>query len=94
MNRITTKDLQAVVDRINRVTNSPMESWTRGADGKLRANIGNYHLDSAYSGYGLCRMMNEGGGVTSVLPGFVPKREIYEKMHAFLRGIYAAKEVA
>lgn len=91
MTRITSKDLKAVVDRINRVTGSPMDAWTRDANGKLRANIGNYHIDSAYSGYGMCRMMNEGGGVTSVLSGFVPARELYEKMHAFLRGFDAAK---
>lgn len=94
MERITEKQLQAVVDRINRETGSPLESWTRGEDGKLRANIGNYHLDCAYSGYGLARHVTDGGGETSVLSGFMPKRELYEKMHAFLRGIEAAKAAA
>jgi hypothetical protein len=92
MERITHKQLQAVVDRINRETGSPLESWTRDPDGHLQANIGNYHLDSAYSGYSLARHVTLGGGETSVLAGYVSKREIYEKMHAFLRGIQAARE--
>lgn len=89
--RITIKDLRAVVARINRETGSPLEPWTRDAAGKLRANIGNYHLDCAYSGYQLVRMMNESGGVTTTIHGFGTARETYEKMHAFLAGLSVGK---
>lgn len=90
MNTITKKDLENVVDRINRATNSPMTPYTQ-TDGKYTANIGNYHLDWAYGGVCLVRTDSEGGGIQSILPGFVSKRELYEKMHAFLRGIDAVK---
>jgi hypothetical protein len=88
------KELEALVDLINIATNSPTIPWTRTADG-LRANIGNYHIDGAYGGVQLQRMMNESGGVTAPLGlGFCSKREMSEKLRAFLRGIETAKEEA
>ena len=89
--RITIANLQAVVDRINRATGSPSTPWRREGD-RNRANVGNYHLSHAYGGVCLHRMANESGGVTTPLgSGHVPKRELYEQMHAFLRGIEIAK---
>ena len=89
--RITIANLEAVVARINRVTGSPATPYTRDANGKLRANIGNYHLSQCYGGVCLHRMANESGGVTTPLGGgHVPKRELYDQLHAFLRGIDAA----
>ena len=94
MERITQKQLQAVVDRINRMTGSPLESWTRQPDGTIKANIGNYHLSGAYGGVCLYQMVSEGGGVTCPLGiGHVPKRELYELMQAFISGLQA-KEAA
>lgn len=89
--RIKESDLQAVVDRINRITGSPLEQYTKTKEGKFIANIGNYHLNSAYGGHGLSRMMNEVGGVTTIIPGFSPKRELYDKMQAFIMGLDAKK---
>jgi hypothetical protein len=91
MERITVKDLEAVCARINRVVNGTdeVEPWTRGDDGHLHAAIGVYHLSGAYGGYGLHRMMNDGGGVDDVFYGHYPKRELYSKMQAFLKGIEA-----
>lgn len=90
--RITIDNLQAVVDRINRLTGSPATPWSREGD-RNRANIGNYHLSHAYGGVCLHRMCNESGGVTTPLGlGHVPKRELYEQMHAFARGIEVALE--
>lgn len=83
MQRITEKHLQAVVDRINRITNSPAEPYING-----KAQIGNYHLSHAYGGVSLHRMSNEGGGVSSPLSsGHVPKRKLYNLMHAFISGL-------
>lgn len=61
MSTITLKDLENAVARLNRSTNSPLESYTK-ADNKFTANVGNYHLDGAYGGYSLCRMSNASGG--------------------------------
>lgn len=86
MSRITEKDLEAVVDRINRVTSSPPASYVKDVDGKLVAQVGNYHLSYAYGGVSLHRMV-EGGGETNVFRcGHVPKRELYVMMQAFLDG--------
>jgi superoxide dismutase len=87
MNRITEKHLQAVVDRLNRVTNSPAEAY-RTVDGQTVGNVGNYHLSHAYGGVCLHRMHNEGGGVSSPLStGHVTKRELSGLLHAFINGI-------
>ena len=89
--RITISNLEAVVARINRVTGSPSTPWRREGD-RNRANIGNYHLSHAYGGVSLHRMANEGGGVTTPLgSGHVPKRELYEQLHAFARGLEIGK---
>ncbi len=82
-NRVTEKQLQAIVDRINRITNSPAAPYIDG-----KAQIGNYHLSHAYGGVSLHRMHNEGGGVSSPLSiGHVPKRELAALMYAFICGL-------
>ena len=92
MPRITVAQLQAVIDRINRETDSPAEPYIRDADGKLRAQIGNYHLSRAYGGFELCRMVTEGGGVSSPLrTGHIPARDLMNRMHAYLAGLDAAR---
>ena len=75
------------MDRLNRVTGSPETPYTR--DGKkFTANIGNYHLSFAYSGVELDRMVNTGGGVTCPLgSGHGTRRELWEKIHAYITGI-------
>lgn len=88
MQRITEANLEAVVARINRITNSPATPYTRGDDGRNRANVGNYHLDSAYGGFSLHRMENEAGGARDVLRcGHVPKRDLWNLMHAYITGL-------
>ena len=87
MDRITEKQLQAIVDRINRATNSPMTSYTKIGT-KYTPNPGNYHLDGAYGGWSLSRMCNTGGGTSDVFRcGHIPKRELYNRMQAFLDGM-------
>jgi len=94
MNRITEKQLEVVVDRINQVTGNPAKSWVQVTEssGRVRnvAQIGNYHLDWAYGGVMLCQMMNAGGGIVTIT-GRGTKRECYDQMQAFLRGIEATK---
>ncbi len=88
MERITEKNLQALCDRLNRLTNSPMVPYLKQPDGRYVAQIGNYHIDYAYGGAQLVRMYNDGGGVSTPLSiGHVPKRQCYELIHAYIRGI-------
>jgi hypothetical protein len=90
--RITQRDLQAVVDRINRMMGAPAEPYAKIGD-KYVPQIGCYHLDGAYGGYALHRMVSETGGVSDVLGfGHRPKRDLYRSMYAFIRGIEEARE--
>ena len=85
--RITERDLRSVVDRINRMTGSPMLPYLR-QDSRYIAQVVHYHLDGAYGGWQLCRMASESGGVNNVLNcGFVSKKELYDLMQAFIKGI-------
>ena len=93
MERITQKQLEYLVERINKATNSPLASYTRTPEGH-RANIGNYHLSYAYGGVKLERMCNEGGGVNTVSTGgFGTKRELYDWMRAYLDGMDEKKHM-
>jgi hypothetical protein len=87
-NRVTEKDLQNIVDRLNRMTNSPMAPYVKNAEGRFTAQIGNYHLSHAYGGVCLHRMCNEHGGVTTpVIHGHVPKRVLQDAMFAYIQGL-------
>lgn len=92
MKRVTKKDLQAIVDRINRIKNTPQTTYTRKIqpDGttKLMANVGNYHLIFAYGGVSLRQISNESGGTCDVLlSGHVPKRELQRLLVAYIKKI-------
>ena len=87
-NRVTEKDLQAIVDRLNRMMNSPMAPYVKDASGKYTAQIGNYHLDYAYGGVSLRRMVNSSGGESDVLGiGHATKRELQGAMFAYIQGM-------
>lgn len=89
MYRVTIKNLEFQVLRINKLTGSPETAYTK-VDGKLIANIGHYHLDQAYGGIKLVRMDNEGGGISMVSSdGFGTKRQLSVWMDAFIAGLEA-----
>jgi hypothetical protein len=92
MTRITEKQLQAVVDRINRTLGTPMAPYSKDADGKYLPCGSAYLLDMAYGGYALHQMMPTGSGERDTLGcGHVTKRELWDRMHTFLTGLDAAK---
>ena len=92
MERITLKDLDHVVDAINVAEKTPPKPFSaRDANGKITANVGNYHISSAYGGWCLEQMMNERGGVRDVFQvGHVPKRELYGLLRAYFSGLRQA----
>jgi len=91
MQRITQKHLQAKVDYLNKITGGNPERYTR-TDGKLSANVGNYHISSAYGGVSLHRTANTSGGIRDVFScGHVPKRELCGLIDAYARGLEAAQ---
>lgn len=79
--------MQRIIERINIATGSPTAPYTRMADGKHRANVGNYHLDNAYGGYALVRTTSEQGSIMRITDGYMPKRELYNMLFVFIRGI-------
>ena len=93
MQRITQKDLDRIVLRINEATGSPTESHSKDENGRFKANPGNYRLSYAYGGVALERISNEGGGVRRIsTDGYGTKRQLYTWMTAFLSGIEVTAE--
>lgn len=89
-NRVTTAHLDAIVARINTMTNSPLTPYASGPNGKYEPQAGCYHLSQAYGGYALHRMSTTAGctGTSDVLSrGHMPKKELAELMYAFIRGM-------
>ncbi len=86
--RVSLKDLESLVLRINEATSNPIEPYTKQKDEKYKTNIGNYHLSGAYGGWQLQRMHNKSGGVSTPLGGgFNTKREMYDKLYSFYLGL-------
>lgn len=88
--RTSISTLKALVNQINTLQGMPLEPYSR-IDGKLQANIGNFHLSQAYGGVCVHRMANENGGSTTpIWGGYVPKREAENMIRAFLKGLEAS----
>lgn len=79
--------LERLIQRLNKITNSPLTTWKKVND-KMVANIGNFHLDAAYGGYKLVRMDNESGGIRSISnSGYTTKTKLYAEIHTLIDGI-------
>lgn len=88
MERITDKHLEILVKRINVVTKNPVTSWTKYKNGRIKANVGNYYIDNGYGGVALYQMINERGGVNDIFnSGYMTKRDLYNRLRAFLEGL-------
>jgi hypothetical protein len=87
--RITVKMLERQLEILNELTGNPLTPYSKNAEGKYKANIGNFHLSQAYGGCCVHQMCTEGGGVNTIPrhSGHVPKRECYDNLVAFIRGI-------
>ena len=83
--RVSIKQLEALCTYINELKGTPIKPYDR-IEGQFKANIDNYHLYQAYGSVGLHRMCNEGGGITEIL-SLSTKKELYDKMHAYIKGI-------
>jgi hypothetical protein len=57
-------------------------------DGKSVANVGNFHLSSAYGGVALVQMVGSSGGISMpLMQGHTTKRDCYDQVYAFIKGI-------
>ncbi len=84
--RTTQKDLDGLVNRLNRITGNAPAPYTKTGD-KFVANIGNYHLDNAYGGVKLVQMVNAGGGIRTITSGYETKANCYAQIAMYIKGI-------
>ena len=90
--RITIKQIKAVIDWLNTELKRPLKPYKR-IDGKLTAQIGNFHLYQAYGAYGLHEMRNEHGGIKTIIH-LGTKKELFNSIHRLLDGIRLERGVA
>ena len=88
--RVTQRDLEIVLARINTLVGAPTEGGTRLEDGTWKCNVGTYVLDWAYGGVRLSQLVNKSGGERDIT-GRGTKRETLHAMRAFERGIEVGK---
>ena len=86
--RITLKQIEAVIDWLNTELKRPLKPY-ENIDGKLTAQIGNFHLYQAYGAYGLHEIATKGGGVKETI-GLGTKKELYTALHKLIQGVELA----
>lgn len=75
MNRITMNDLRKRLDYLNEITK----------EDKYK-----YQFYIAYGAYGLDKVVNDGGGVRTII-GLTTKRDLYNRMSDLIYGIELGK---
>ena len=89
--RITIKQIDAVIEWLNNELERPQEPYGKDENGKLKAQIGNFHMYSAYGKYGLHETQNEQGGVKTVVE-LGTKKELFNAIHRLLDGVRLERE--
>jgi len=91
MNRITDANLLNLIQRLNNLTGNPENCYTK-TDSGFKATKGSFHLSHAYGGVALMQMVNEGGGCSMpLMQGHTTKRDCYDQIYAFIKGIEYSK---
>ena len=84
MRRITVKDLEKLVRRLNSAKKyKPTRKIGRYKNGKFKSNAG-FHLSGAYGGYKLVFSNKDESGERSITQGYVAKRELFDQMRAMI----------
>jgi hypothetical protein len=81
----TVKQLQSLVDSLNKVKGTPLAPYTKDSTGKIVPCPGNYHLDQVYGGVGLSRMA-DGGGVYTIFHT-TTKANLAAQIRAYIMGL-------
>lgn len=90
MERITEARLERTVLRLNKLAGTPITPYNN-VDGDFSQNPNCYHLD--YCNGGVRLEQTDDTGSNDISPRGT-KREIYEWMHAFIKGMEAMRKVA
>ena len=87
--RITLKQLESMVNNLNRSANRPTVSHCRSSDNSNRmiSNIGHYRVSQGCGSARVEEIINEGGGIRVLCNG--SKRELY----TFLTGCFVGLDV-
>ena len=88
MSRVTKKQLQGMVENLNRMLDRPEYAYTRGEDGRLKPNGGHFMLDIDAGGYALEEMLDKGGVQQPIM-----RCSAREMWHA-LRGVFEGLRMA
>lgn len=89
MQRITQKDLETQIKRLNTICNTPL---TYRDEKTNKTSIGHYCLDYAYSGVKLVQVSNDGGGIREKSTGgFMTKKELFNQLVTLVNFNYDLK---
>jgi len=86
--RTTLAQLEALTAELNKLLNRPLKPYEKD-NGKLTAQIGNFHLYHAYGAVALHEMANEKGAVQETI-GLGTKKELYTALHKLIQGVELA----
>jgi hypothetical protein len=86
--RTTLAQIRSLIDELNKQLERPLKPYIK-ENGKLTAQIGNFHLYQAYGAFGLHEMANESGGVRQTI-SLGTKKELYTALHKLIQGVELA----
>ncbi len=89
MERITKTQIEMAIETLNALMERPLEPYDKSKE-RNRANVGNFHLYSAYGKVGLHETVNKSGGARDIV-GLCTKRELYNAIQHLIRGIRLAR---
>ena len=87
--RTTRKRLEAMCDRLNRITGHDLEQYTQHEDGTFTPNEGTYYINYEYNQPSLYQV--EASGARNVLGYRGTKTEIDRMLGAYIAGISSGK---
>ena len=91
MERITTKKLDYLIERLNDALGHEREPHSVNNEGKLISNVGTFYIGKANGGYQVERIDNISGGCSVVVEYRGTARETYLVLRGILEGIQFAK---
>jgi len=86
--RTTLAQINLLIDELNKQLNRPLKPYIK-EDGKLTAQIGNFHIYQAFGAYGLHEMVTDGGGIRQTID-LGTKKELYNALHKLIQGVELA----
>jgi len=88
MNRTTLAQIKLLITELNKQLERPLKPYIK-ENGKLTAQIGNFHIYQAYGAYGLHEMVTEGGGIRETI-SLGTKKELSNALHKLTQGVELA----